>query len=83
MPAFRSCGFLVLKKSLEGTPAHFLLMKHPNRYDLPKGHQEEGETDLDTAFRELWEETGIQREMVEVLEGFSNTHVYYPKSVIS
>ena len=37
----------------------FLLMKHPSRWDLPKGHVDEGETNMQCALRELEEETGI------------------------
>jgi 8-oxo-dGTP pyrophosphatase MutT (NUDIX family) len=51
-----SCGFLILR----GQPVDsFLLMKHPRRWDLPKGHLDEGETELQCALRELQEETGI------------------------
>ena len=38
----------------------FLLLKHPNRWDLPKGHVDPGETNKECALRELEEETGIQ-----------------------
>jgi len=56
----------------------FLLMKHPNRYDLPKGHQEESEQDIDTAFRELFEETAISKDQVALVDGFRFSSVYYP-----
>ena len=53
-----SCGVLVTR----GNPIDaFLLMEHQNRLDLPKGHVDAGETELECAFRELEEETGIQR----------------------
>ena len=42
----KSCGFLVMKSDQS-----FLLMKHPNRYDLPKGHMEAEETEYQTAIR--------------------------------
>lgn len=52
----RSCGVLVVR----GDPiASFLLMKHEKRWDLPKGHIDGNETDIECALRELWEETGI------------------------
>ena len=38
----------------------FLLLKHPNRWDLPKGHVDPGETNMECALRELEEETGIE-----------------------
>ena len=40
----------------------FLLLKHPNRWDLPKGHVDPGETNMECAIRELTEETGIQKQ---------------------
>ena len=40
----------------------FLLLKHPNRWDLPKGHVDPGETNMECAIRELAEETGIQKQ---------------------
>jgi len=41
------------------TPSKFLLMRHPDRWDLPKGHAEAGESLRETALRETVEETGI------------------------
>jgi 8-oxo-dGTP pyrophosphatase MutT (NUDIX family) len=39
----------------------FLLVHHKgNHWSFPKGHKKEGETDLETAKRELFEETGIK-----------------------
>jgi 8-oxo-dGTP pyrophosphatase MutT (NUDIX family) len=43
-----------------------LLVRKPGRWDLPKGHVDPGETDLQCALRELEEETGIQAADVEV-----------------
>ena len=58
-----SCGFLIVR----GQPIDsFLLLRHPRRWDLPKGHVDEGETDLDCALRELHEETGISKDLIEV-----------------
>jgi bis(5'-nucleosidyl)-tetraphosphatase len=42
----KSCGFFVMKSDQS-----FLLMKHKDRYDLPKGHMEIGETEGETALR--------------------------------
>ena len=58
----RSSGFLILCRSPK---PRFLLMKHADRLDLPKGHVDPGETDLEAAFRELEEETGILKSEVE------------------
>lgn len=47
-------------------PPKFLLMRHHNRWDLPKGHAESGEVTLTTALRETEEETGIPASEVAV-----------------
>lgn len=53
-----SCGFIVIDTNTEK-----ILAAHPtnkgNIYDIPKGHIEENETELECAIRELKEETGI------------------------
>lgn len=48
----------------------FLLMKHARRWDLPKGHVDDNETDLECALRELREETGIKGKDIELVPGF-------------
>jgi bis(5'-nucleosidyl)-tetraphosphatase len=59
----RSCGVLVFRETPE---REFLLLRHPKRWDLPKGHLDPGENDLQCALRELWEETGITEEDVRI-----------------
>lgn len=63
MKSPRACGFLIVK----GNPVHsFLLMKHPSRWDLPKGHVDDDETDMECALRELREETGIRKRHLKI-----------------
>jgi bis(5'-nucleosidyl)-tetraphosphatase len=69
-----SCGFLLLRPDKTGW--QFLLMRHSDRWDLPKGLSEPGETPLTTAFRELEEETGIQQADVKRVEAFQFTQRY-------
>lgn len=45
-------------------------MLHPDRYDLPKGHVDKGETNLECAYRELLEETGICKDDIRIDETF-------------
>lgn len=66
MPEVRSCGVVVFRRE----PLSFLLMRHPTRWDLPKGHVDPGETDVECALRELQEETGIVADDIELDSGF-------------
>ena len=69
----KSCGFLIVR----GQPVQeFLLMVHPDRLDLPKGHVEPGESDLQCALRELEEETGIGPDDIEIDPDFRFTTSY-------
>lgn len=76
MPRVKSCGFLLFR---DGPPKSFLLMRLTGRYDLPKGHLEEPETELQCALRELREETGILPESVELDPDFRYTETYFPR----
>lgn len=77
MPDVKSCGFLIVR----GNPVReFLLMRHAERWDLPKGHVDPGETEIECALRELREETGIAAEEIEVVDGFRFTTHYQVRS---
>lgn len=52
-----AAGFLIVRQG--ASSPELLLMRHANRWDLPKGHLELGETFEAGARRELEEETGI------------------------
>lgn len=68
----KSCGCIILDKNC------VLLVKHNSgHWDFPKGHVEEGETEEQTAIREVKEETGID---VEVRKKHRYTIQYMPKS---
>jgi 8-oxo-dGTP pyrophosphatase MutT (NUDIX family) len=67
MEEVKSCGVIVFRSA---PVESFLLMEHPRRLDLPKGHIDPGETELQCALRELWEETGIAAEDVEIDPSF-------------
>ena len=62
-PTKRAAGMLLLTRS---TPKQFLLMRHHDRWDLPKGHCDPGESDLETALRETEEETGIAPDSIRL-----------------
>ena len=63
MAKVKSCGFLVIRN--DPNPS-FLLMRHADRWDLPKGHVDPGESNKECALRELEEETGITVDDIEV-----------------
>jgi len=73
----RSCGFLIVR--LQPRPT-FLLMKHSDRWDLPKGNMDPGETELECALRELHEETGIGQDVIEIDPQFRFSHRYRIKA---
>lgn len=67
MSDIRAAGFIVFRRS---PTMSFLLMKHKDRWDLPKGHVDAGETDFVCARRELQEETGIEADEIVIDERF-------------
>jgi len=69
----KSCGFLIFRGN---PPREFLLMRHSDRWDLPKGHVDNGETEMQCALRELHEETGITAGDIEQIDGFRFTTQY-------
>ncbi len=69
----RSCGVLIFRHKPQ---LSFLLMKHADRWDLPKGHVDPGETDMQCALREMEEETGLHREQVQIDPDFQYTSSY-------
>lgn len=51
----------VVYRTQHGT-REFLVLKYPSgHYDFPKGHQEKGETEIQTLLREVREETGLTK----------------------
>jgi bis(5'-nucleosidyl)-tetraphosphatase len=64
----------------EGNPPELLLLKHTDRWDLPKGHVDGDEDLLETAYRETWEETGISTERIRLDRSFHLQLEYIVKS---
>ncbi len=71
-----SCGFLVFRQEPNYS---FLLMRHKDRWDLPKGHVDAGESFQHCALRELSEETGITADEIEIETGFEYRTEYTVK----
>ena len=72
----KSCGAIVYRKFHGNT--EILLIKHVNsgHWSFPKGHVEAGETEIETAKREVMEETAID---VMIDPTFRETVTYSPK----
>ncbi|MBU1151524.1 NUDIX domain-containing protein [Patescibacteria group bacterium] len=70
----KSCGVVVFKENEMGR--EFLLLLYPGgHWDLVKGHVEEGEDEIETATRELIEETGISD--IAYVDGFREKISYH------
>ncbi|MBD5115719.1 MAG: NUDIX domain-containing protein [Ruminococcaceae bacterium] len=72
----KSCGAIVYRKHHGNT--EILLVRHlkSGHWSFPKGHMEQGETEEETARREIKEETGLD---VLLDTGFRETVNYSPK----
>lgn len=76
----KSCGALVYRKKGDNEP-ELLLIKHRygGHWSFPKGHVEQGEDEIQTALREVNEETGLT---IRLQEGFRECVEYYPKPYV-
>ena len=73
MRYIKSCGFVAYKQIKSKN--YYLIIKSLNGdVGFPKGHMEIGESELETAIRELKEETGVE---VNVISGF-RCQIEYP-----
>ena len=71
---FLSCGVVLARRTDAGILT--LMLKAYNHWDFPKGLLEPGEEPLQTALREVQEETGIEQLSFEWGERFIETGPY-------
>lgn len=76
----KSCGIVLVNDKGE-----YLILRHrPGHWDFPKGHVEAGETEEETALREILEETGLKARLLpefrETVQYFVRGHI--PKEVV-
>jgi bis(5'-nucleosidyl)-tetraphosphatase len=72
-----SAGVLLFRQAKKRE--YLLLLYEEGHWDFPKGHIEKGETEQETAIRELKEETGIT--LSGFVEGFSEElHYFYTRN---
>ena len=71
----KSCGAIVIHK--RGDRCKILLVRNHNgrNYSFPKGHVEQGETEEQTAIREVKEETGLD---ITIIPSFREVADYCP-----
>ncbi len=72
----RSCGAIVFIE--RDSQLYALLIQHgPGHWSFPKGHMEQGESEHETAIREVSEETGID---IEITSDFQGESTYSPRA---
>lgn len=70
----KSCGFVVYQRPEEGEIKYLVVRQGNNTWGFPKGHIENNESELQTAIRELKEETGLE---ARIFLGFKEV-ISYP-----
>ena len=73
MRYIKSCGFVAYKQ-IENKNYYLIIKSLNGDIGFPKGHMEIGESELQTAIRELKEETGVE---VNFISGFRR-QIEYP-----
>lgn len=73
----KSCGAVIFHPSPDGLTV-LLIRQKKGHWAFPKGHREGNETELATAEREIYEETGL-RPVIDT--GFRYVNTYQPKPV--
>ena len=77
MPNEKSCGAVLFRRYKDKSVKYLLLHYEAGHWDFPKGNQEKNETDMETAAREIKEETGIV--YLKFLDGFTYKVKYFYK----
>ena len=79
----KSCGAVVFRR-LNGGIVYLIVLNRKGdsigHWGFPKGHIETGETELETAAREILEETGLR---VNFIEGFRYVVNYSPRAGVN
>lgn len=77
----KSCGALVVRRDPDDNQIYILMIRHrPGGYrSFPKGHVEPGETERETAIREVMEETSAR---ITILPDFRQVVYYAPAPAV-
>ncbi len=73
-----TAGGVIFRHNSKGEIEILLIQDAKNRWTIPKGHIEEGESAKDTAEREIREETGLQQ--MKVLNWLGKIHFRYRRA---
>ena len=69
----KSCGAIVYRRGTHGLEFLILNEQHSEKWGFPKGHMERGESERETAIREISEEAGF----LPTLEGDFREEIHY------
>ena len=76
----KSCGAVVFREAeCSGEKQRYVLMikhSHNSNHSFPKGHVESGETEIETAQREVFEETAVR---INIVDKFRHPVYYRPR----
>ena len=72
-----SCGIVPLKRGDNGVEVLLIAHRMGSYWAFPKGHQDPGETDIETAERELKEETGLEIDKYFSKKPYKETYQFY------
>lgn len=78
MKSEKSCGAVIVKNG--EAPKFLLVRQNDGHWGFPKGHVEGSETEIETAKREIHEETGLE---VSIDSRFRMVDTYSPKQGVS
>lgn len=76
----KSCGAVVFRRKSGNIEYLLIKNKKGNNWGFPKGHIELGETETETAIREVYEETGLK---ITPVTGFRVVSEYHPKGKVT
>ena len=72
----KSCGAIVYRKTQNQIDLLLIKNRYGGHWSFPKGHVEGTETEMQTALREVKEETGLD---ISIQDGFRQAVEYLPK----
>ena len=76
---FRAAGLIIFRRKCFRAPLEYLLLQASYRrhhWTPPKGHVDQGESDMETALRETEEESGLKQGSLNVMENIRRTLNY-------